>query len=103
MTAARLDAADSIAPLLTFLFAVHGRVRPFNKFLRWELEQFPPVGVLWSAETFLPRLERMLDGDLGEQQRLYRDVEKLAREHGHGAVIDGWEPNVPFLRGGTGT
>jgi len=42
--------------------------RTLNKFLRWELEQFPPVGVLWSAETFLPRLERMLDGDLGEQQ-----------------------------------
>jgi hypothetical protein len=34
---ARLDAAESVAPFLTGLFAVHGRVRPFNKYLRWEL------------------------------------------------------------------
>jgi hypothetical protein len=36
---------------------------------------------------------------LGAQQALFRDAERLAREHGFGEVIDGWEPDVAWLRG----
>jgi predicted nucleotidyltransferase len=90
---ARLDAAESIPPLLELLFALQGRVRPFNKHLRAE----PPPGV----ESLPSRLDAILaTGDLGEQQRLFRDVETLARAHGLGDVIDGWEPDVSWLRGG---
>jgi hypothetical protein len=100
---ARLDAAESIPPLLDFLFAVHGRVRPFNKHLRWELEREPLGREPWTADALLPRLEAVLaTGDLQEQQRLFREVEQLARAHGHGEVIDGWEPDVAFLRGDRG-
>jgi hypothetical protein len=98
---ARLDAAESIPPLLDMLFALHGRVRPFNKLLRWEFEARPLGDGIWRGEALLPRLEAILaTGDLGEQQRLFRDVETLARERGLGAVIDGWEPDVAWLRGG---
>jgi hypothetical protein len=38
-------------------------------------------------------------GALENQQALFRETEALAREHGHGATIDGWEPDVAFLRG----
>jgi len=97
---ARLDAAESIPPLLDTLFALHGRVRPFNKLLRWELETRPLGGDLWAVDALLPRLEAILaTGDLGEQQRLFRDVESLARDRSLGAVIDGWEPDVARLRG----
>jgi hypothetical protein len=97
---ARLDAAESIPPLLDTLFALHGRVRPFNKLLRWELETNPLGGDVWASEALLPRLEAILaTGDLGEQQRLFHDVESLARDRGFGAVIDGWEPDVARLRG----
>jgi predicted nucleotidyltransferase len=97
---AQLDAAESIPPLLEFLFAVHGRVRPFNKHLRLELERRPIGSDLWAADMLLPRLESILaTGELAEQQRLFRDVEDLARAHGHGGVIDGWEPDVAWLRG----
>jgi hypothetical protein len=98
---ARLDAAESIPPLLDMLFAVHGRVRPFNKHLRSELEAQPLGGDVWAVEVLLPRLETILaTGDLGEQQRLFRDVEALARQHALGRVIDGWEPDVVWLRRG---
>jgi hypothetical protein len=51
------------------------------------------------VDALLPRLEWILaSGDLAEQ-RLFRDVEALARAHGLGAVIDGWEPDVAWLRG----
>lgn len=97
---ARLDAAESISPLLDTLFALHGRVRPFNKLLRWELESEPLGGDVWKVDVLLPRLEAILaTGDLAEQQRLFRNVEELARAHGFGAVIDGWEPDVGWLRG----
>lgn len=92
--ASLLDAQESIPWFLEFVFAVHGRLRPYNKWLAWELERHP---LPWDD---LPRLERIARiGDLAEQQALFRAAEALAREHGHGQVIDGWEPDVAWLRG----
>jgi predicted nucleotidyltransferase len=94
--AALLDAQESIRWFLEFVFTVHGRLRPYNKWLEWELEQHPlpfPVPI--------ERLERIArTGDADEQRALFRDAEGLAREHGLGAVVDGWEPDVAWLREG---
>jgi predicted nucleotidyltransferase len=91
----RLDAAESVSWFLEFVFAVHGRVRPFNKWLRWELEHHPLSG--WND---LARLERIVaTAALADQQALFRDAEALSRERGLGTVIDDWEPDVARLRG----
>jgi hypothetical protein len=93
--AALLDGQESIPHYLEFVFAVHGRVRPYNKWLGWELREHP-----LPAAVDLSRLERIArTGDLADQQALFRESEALARELGHGATIDGWEPDVAFLRG----
>jgi hypothetical protein len=97
---ARLDAAESIPPLLDFLFALEGRVRPFNKFVRFELERRPLQDPAFAADALLARLGAIRIGDSEEQRRTFRDVEALARRHGLGDVIDGWEPDVAWLRGG---
>ena len=98
---ARLDAAESVGPFLAALFALHRRVRPFNKFLGWELQLEPLGDEKWAVDALFPRLQQIVGpGDLGEQQALFRDVEELARADGHGDVIDGWEPDVAWLRGG---
>jgi hypothetical protein len=70
-------------------------VRPYNKWLEWELREHPlPV------EVDLDRLERIArTGDLDHQRSLFRETEALARELGHAATIDGWEPDLAFLRG----
>jgi hypothetical protein len=94
-----LDAAESIPPLLDFLFAVEGRVRPFNKFLRYELERRPLADSGLTADGLFERLAAIRAGDPDEQRRMFRDVERLARRHGLGDVIDGWEPDVAWLRG----
>ena len=93
----RLDAAESVSHVLDALFALHVRVRPYNKFLRWELERVP-LGAEWQS---LPeRLDEIrASGDPGAQRTLFRDVEALARARGQGATIDGWEPDLEFLRG----
>lgn len=96
-----LDAAESIGPLLTTLFALHGRVRPFNKFLGWELREHPLPGPSWSADRLLPRLRAIIEtGSVPEQAALFRDMEDLARARGHGEVVDSWEPDVDWIRTG---
>jgi hypothetical protein len=93
--ASLLDAQESIPWFLEFVFAVHGRLRPYNKWLEWELREHP---LPWND---LPRLEHIArTGDVGEQRALFRVAESIAREHGLGSVIDGWEPDVDWLRGG---
>jgi hypothetical protein len=97
--AGRLDAAESVPYVLTALFALNERVRPYNKYLRWELEHYPLPGGEWSATRLLPLLEAVADGDLAAQRLLFRQIEALARERGHGAVIDGWGEIAAWLRG----
>ena len=77
------------------MFTLHGRLRPFNKWLEWDLREHPlPVTI------DLQRLERIgRTGALEDQQALFRETETLARERGHGATIDGWEADVAWLRG----
>jgi hypothetical protein len=97
----RLDAAESGSHVLDALFALHGRVRPYNTFLRWELDRAPLDG--WDDESLPERLDAIrATGDASLQRELFRDVERLARERGHGATIDGWVPDLGFLRGGAG-
>jgi hypothetical protein len=97
---AHLDAAESLSPFLIALFALHRRVRPFNRFLGWELERFPLGDERWRAAALLPRLEAITaSGDLAAQQALFRDTEQLARARGLGTVIDDWQPDVGWLRG----
>ena len=94
---ARLDAAESIPSLLDDALRAAWSRAPVQQ---------APARPTSSAsrsracDELLPRLEAILaTGDLGEQQRLFRDVEALSRAHGLGDVIDGWEPDVAWLRG----
>jgi predicted nucleotidyltransferase len=96
--AGRLDAAESVPYFLATLFALHERVRPFNKYLRWELEQHPLPGDVFSAERLLPLLDAVLAGDLAAERRLFREVERLARDRGHGDVVDRWDADLALLR-----
>ncbi len=83
----RLDALESVSPLLTTAFALEGRVRPFNKYLRHELGQRPLPTLAVDA---IERIAR--DAAPRDQRAAFRHVEHRARERGFGAVIDGWEP-----------
>ena len=84
----RLHAAEATGHLLTCLFALEGRVRPFHDYLEWELEHFPLDG--WSD------LPGLLEGDPRE---LFRRVEACVRERGLGDTVDAWQPDVASMRG----
>jgi hypothetical protein len=95
-----LDAAESINHFLDTLFAIYGRVRPYNKYLRWELQSFPLEGGRWRPEPLLELIARIVRaGDPGDQRALFRSIEELAREQGFGDVVEGWEADFPLLYG----
>jgi predicted nucleotidyltransferase len=93
----RLDAAESVPWLLDVVFALAGRVRPYNKYLAWELRTHPLDVPEWSAERLLPELEAVLDGDPAPLRAWYDVVERECRAwdaaHGTtvlGDLLDGW-------------
>ncbi|WP_238016103.1 nucleotidyltransferase domain-containing protein [Dactylosporangium sp. AC04546] len=88
--AGRLDAAESVAWLLECVFAMHGRLRPYNKYLQWELDSFPLPGG-WNAALRPGAVA-------GAAISLFGDVEGLARERGHGDVLDGWGTDIDLIR-----
>ncbi|MBQ1088942.1 hypothetical protein [Streptomyces sp. B93] len=95
--AARLDAADSVRFLLELLFALDRRPRPYNKYLAWELGRQPLPG--WDTDVLLRAVDRIAaTGDVSVQRRLFGLVEAVAREAGHGAVLDAWGDDLDLMR-----
>lgn len=95
----RADAVESISWLLWTAFAIFGRVRPYNKYLRHELA-VRPLPPEWDG--LLSDLEQLMDdGDPAAQGRLFALVEAGARRRGKGDVIDGWGDELAVIRGAT--
>jgi predicted nucleotidyltransferase len=101
----RLDAAESVHWWLDVVFTLEGRVRPYNKYLPWELREHPLTVPDWSADQLLPQVEAMLDGDAHAVRSAYLVVERecLAwdeRHGGHGLreLIESWGDELGLLR-----
>ena len=96
--AGRLDGQEAIGPLLATVFALEGRVRPFNKWLVFELETEPLRTAAFA--DLARRVERLSSDPTADRLRdAFRMLEGPARAAGHGDVVDGWEPDVAWLRG----
>lgn len=90
--ASHFDACESLPQLLTFLFALEGRVRPYNKFLRWELEHYPLKNLSIPSEDFLEKIELILkSGDIRIQKEFHIFIEEIALKNDYSDVIDSWE------------
>jgi predicted nucleotidyltransferase len=96
----RLDAVEAVPHALRTIFALENRVRPYNKYLEWELRHHPLAD--WTADELLPLLDRVLTGEPEAQRELFNRIEPLARRESYGDVIDAWEPDVDWLRGRSG-
>jgi hypothetical protein len=101
---ARLDAAESLPWLFHVVFTLAGRVRPYNKYLPWELREHPLAVPEWSAERFLPEIERMLAGDAAAIRRTFAVVDREVRawDAAHdttvcGDLVDSWGAELEIL------
>jgi predicted nucleotidyltransferase len=94
----RLDGLEAIGPMLTSAFALEGRVRPFNKWLRYELAERPFT--LPDLAGVLDLVERIAaDPTTANQREGFTAIERAARATRHRAIVDSWEPDVDWLRG----
>lgn len=75
----RLDAAESVPWLLDVVFALAGRVRPYNKYLTWELTEHPIKD--WPVDVVMPLVRRLLDGDVDAIRVLFTRIEAACAEH----------------------
>jgi hypothetical protein len=99
----RLDAAESMPWLLDVIFTLAGRVRPYHKYLPWELRQHPLPH--WDAKELLSLLTATLDGDPSAIRSTFKHVETLCAEFDSERpepvltpIIDGWGDELPLLR-----
>jgi hypothetical protein len=80
---ARLEEIEAAPWFLWTLFALYGRVRPYNKYLRWELDTYP-LPAPWTADYLIAALTE-------RPSMLFRDIEAVARAKGYGDVLDAWD------------
>ena len=94
----RLDAGESIAWALVTVYALEERVRPYNKYLAWELRRHPLRNPEFAGDT-LPALIDAIrgSGDTEAQRDLFRRIDSAARAAGHSSVIDGWGDDLTIF------
>ena len=88
--AAYLDEVESVPWLLSTVFALHGRLRPYNKYLDWELATYP-LSPFWTTGL---QSDRVLANSL----RLFPAVANLAGEQRHGDVLAAWGTDIDLIR-----
>lgn len=90
--AGHLDATETIPRILTFIFAIEKRVRPFNKFLVWELENHPLTKFPINSSEFIEKIKVIAqNADFETQKEMLEIMRKLAIENGHTDEIDDWK------------
>lgn len=105
--AARLDSAESVASLLDVVFALEGRVRPYNKYLAWEIREHPLIRLSenWDGDGLIRSVEGLLDGRENAVREVFAEVEKECRAYDLrteqemlSKVIDDWGDELLLLR-----
>jgi hypothetical protein len=97
--ASRLEAAEGVKPFLDAVFALHGgRLRPYYKYLAWELETHPLQGLPFDSTSLVARLSDVLepDGALA-LQALLADTHAMFRDAGRARVFDGWGEAMDWM------
>ena len=90
--AAHLEAANAIPSLLTAMFALHGRVKPYYKYLVWELDTNPLDAFPWDSGALVSRIIAIVSrGDIGALTDVLRVIRPVFRQAGYGCVFDGWK------------
>ena len=98
--AARLEAAFSIPGFLNVIFAIHnGRLRPYYKYLKWELEKFPLSKFPLTPSEIITNLMKILDNaDYKAQQNLLEITEQVLTKEGFGNVFKSWGDDFPWMK-----
>ena len=97
--ASRLEAVEAINPFLDAAFALHGgRLRPYFKYLRWELDAFPLDRLPFDGPALMDRLAAVMTPGGGVVlSGLLAAAQATFRAGGHGPVFDGWGEKLEWI------
>ena len=100
--ASPLEAADGVNPYFDAVFALHeGRLRPYYKYLRWELETWPLTQLPAGDAALMDRALAVLGPGGGSAlSSLLAEAEPAFRASGHGAAYDGWGATLDWILNG---
>lgn len=95
----RFDAAESLFFLIKALFALHGRVAPYNKYLLWELEKFPLEKIPWNDKK-LKRvfLEVLNSGNVKTQKEIAQMIEDVFKKEGYEKTFNDWKEKWDWIK-----
>ena len=100
----RLDAAESVPWLLDTVFSLAGRVRPYHKYLPWEVREHPLPD--WEPDELLGLLQATLDGDPSAIRETFTRIEGLCTAFDSARpepilvpIIEGWGDELALFRG----
>lgn len=97
--ASRLEAAEGVNPYLDAAFALHDRrLRPYYKYLRWELETWPLTQLPTGDVTLIDRALGVLGTGGGPAlSALLAEGRDAFYAAGHGAAYDGWGATLDWI------
>lgn len=99
ISGARLEAAESIMPLLDMVFALHGRLRPYYKYYDWELKNRPLDKLNITGDEFTKSVLLILEsGDANIQRQILEEMERITRSDGYGEIWDSWGEKIGWMK-----
>ena len=100
--ASRLEAAEGVNPFFDAVFALHGgRLRPYYKYLRWELETWPLTQLPDGGPALVERtLDVLGPGGGPALSALLAETQAAFRAAGHGGAYDGWGEVLDWILNG---
>jgi len=93
-----LDAAESIPFFFTAMFALESRLRPYNKYLEWEL-QTKPLKYMDLTPGQLIQLIKQIGhaGNITAEQKLLLYFRKAYSNSGHSEIVEQWGDKLTFM------
>lgn len=87
-----LDAVESLPFLMTALYALEGRLKPYNKYFEWELRNYPLKFLPSNTDEFITDyLDISRTGNFEKQAKIFRAVKNIFIEQGYKNIFDEWK------------
>jgi len=96
---ARLEAAEAVTPFLNAVFALHDRLRPYYKYLEWELNERPLTRFAIKTDELIHCiLDILANGAAPAQENLLVHLEELATADGYGGIFADWGAKLEWMK-----
>ena len=90
--AAKLEVIEGIPFFLEAIFALEGRVRPYNKYLEWELNKYPLTKFPWKKGELIKKLDDLLDKNkISIFHNLFITIRPIFKKNGYTRAFDEWK------------